>query len=169
LATTGLLVDAMHDARAYRTAYAGQAVAAMVQQGVDQGAGLGPRRGMDHHAGGLVDDDQIGILVDYGQRDVLRRRLDWQGRGDVQGEGFARLDFALRLRDGLARAASHGTGGDQLGDARARQAGDVARQQRQRLVQPLPGLRAGDGQFNRGFGGVSAIPVKKVHHGSAQS
>jgi hypothetical protein len=51
----------------------------------------------------------------------------------------------------------------------ARQAGDVARQQRQRLVQPLPGLRAGDGQFNRGFGGVSAIPVKKVHHGSAQS
>ena len=77
-------VDAMHDAGAQRAADAGETVAAVVEQGVDQGAVRMARRGMDDEPARLVDDDDVVVLVDNVQRDVLRNGVD--GRGLFGGE-----------------------------------------------------------------------------------
>ena len=63
-----VFVQAMDDAGALDAADAGQ-VAAVGEQGVDQRARLGPRRGVDDQALGLVDDDEVGVLVDDVERD----------------------------------------------------------------------------------------------------
>ena len=53
----------------------GQALAAMGDERVDQGAALVPGRRMDDEPGRLVDDDQVLVLVDDGERDRLAQRL----------------------------------------------------------------------------------------------
>ena len=54
-----------------------QARAAMADQRIDQRAGGMARRRMDDEPRGLVDDDEVLVLVDDGQRDVLadQRRI----------------------------------------------------------------------------------------------
>ena len=59
----GVLIESMHDAGAADAANAGQAFAAMRNQGVDQRPGLVTRSRMDDHPLRLVDDDQIVVLV----------------------------------------------------------------------------------------------------------
>ena len=44
----------------------------MMEQGVDQRSGPVARGGMNHHAGGLVDDDQMIVLEQDIQRDMPR-------------------------------------------------------------------------------------------------
>ena len=58
----GVFVQAMHDAGAYLAGNAGQ-VRAMVQQCVDEGAGVMSRRRMNDHAGRLVQYEQILVLI----------------------------------------------------------------------------------------------------------
>jgi len=53
----------MNNARAALAANAGQAIAAMRDQGVDEGAVVIARRGVDDEAGGLIEHDQIGVFV----------------------------------------------------------------------------------------------------------
>ena len=60
----------------------------MIKQRVDQCAVGIARRGMHHHALGLVDHQQIVILIDYLQRDILgkdrnRLRIVGDDRDDV--------------------------------------------------------------------------------------
>ena len=50
---------------------AGKAGAAMGDQRIDQGAGLVPGGRMHHEAPGLVDDDDVVILIDDIERDIL--------------------------------------------------------------------------------------------------
>ena len=57
-------------------------VAAVGEEGVDQGVARVPGRGMDGHAGRLVDDQEIAVLVD-----------------DAQGDGFGLDVQRLRRRD----------------------------------------------------------------------
>ena len=71
----GVLVEPVHDPRPPDAADAGQAVAAMGEQRVDQRAALVTCRGMDHEPGRLVDDDEVAVLVDDAERDRLRCRL----------------------------------------------------------------------------------------------
>ncbi len=73
-----VLVEAVHDAGPADAADPRQAVAAMTQQGVHQGAAEVSGSRMHHEARRLVDDDQVFVLEDDGQRDVfrLRRRVD---------------------------------------------------------------------------------------------
>ena len=71
----GVLVEPVHDARPLDAADAGQAVAAMGDQRVDQRA-LGVAGGRMHHqALRLVDDDERVVLVDDIERDRLARGL----------------------------------------------------------------------------------------------
>ena len=65
----GLLVEAVHDARPLDPADARKAVAAMVDQRVDQRAGPVAGAGMHDQTGRLVDDDDVVVLVE----DVERR------------------------------------------------------------------------------------------------
>ena len=78
-----VLVDAVDDARPRDAADPGQPPRAMVEQRVDQGAVEIARGGMDDHAGGLVDDDQMIVLEDDVERDVLRRVVQRGGGGDA--------------------------------------------------------------------------------------
>lgn len=66
-----VLVNAVDYARAALAAYAGEAVPAVIKQGVDQGAVRVPRGGMHHQSPLLVDHDQIAVLVDDLQGNVL--------------------------------------------------------------------------------------------------
>jgi len=75
-----VLVYAMHDARTLDAADAGQVLAVM-QQGVDERAGVCARRGMHDHIRRLVDDDDVAVLIDDVQRDVFRLRRRVFGRG----------------------------------------------------------------------------------------
>jgi hypothetical protein len=83
----GLLVQPVHDAGAQLAADLRQAFAEVEEQGVDQRAAVVLRRaaaGVDHHAGGLVDDGEVGILIDDGERYVL-------------GSGVERLRLGVAL------------------------------------------------------------------------
>ncbi len=60
----GVLVQPVHDARAALAADAGERVAAMGEQGVDQGAVLVAGRGVHDQPGRLVEHDQVGVLVE---------------------------------------------------------------------------------------------------------
>ena len=62
----GVLVEPVHDARPLDAADAGQAVAAMGDQRIDQRAGGMAGGGMHHQALRLVDHDQRVVLVDDG-------------------------------------------------------------------------------------------------------
>ena len=69
-----VLVQTMDDPRTHHPANAGQAVAAMGDQRVDEGAVGLAGAGMDHHAGRLVEDDDVVVLEHDIQRDVLGLR-----------------------------------------------------------------------------------------------
>ena len=73
--TRGVLVEPMDDSGAAHPAYAGQGCAAMRHQGIDQRAAPVASSGMDHEAARLVDDDDVGVLVNDRERDVFRSRL----------------------------------------------------------------------------------------------
>ena len=77
-AVTDYVVQPMYDAGTRDAADPGQGRPAVGQQGVDQRAGLAARRRMRRHAGGLVDNDQVGVLEQHRQGNCFRRR----GGGD---------------------------------------------------------------------------------------
>ena len=138
----GVLVQAMHDARPLDAADAGEGSPAMGDERVDQRAvGMAGAR-VHGQPLGLVDDDQVGVLVD--DRERHRLRLDGGGLGlrQVHGIGLARPDAPTEL--GLGRAVpQHVARADQRLQPRAAQAGKPPRQE---AVEPLASLRLGDGQ-----------------------
>ncbi len=95
-----VLVDAVHDAGALFAPDARQRIAAMRQQRVDQRAGRAARRGMDDHPGGLVDHDQVIILMRDDQRNGLGPRLDRLGRGQGDAVFLTLGDARLTSRAG---------------------------------------------------------------------
>ena len=90
----GVLVEPMDDARPAHAADARQAVAAMGQQGVDQGVVGIAGRGMDDQPGRLVQHQQVGILVEDIEVDRLGLGLRRLGLRDVDNETVARFDLA---------------------------------------------------------------------------
>src|SRR5438309_897805 len=91
----------MHDPRPAAPADAGEAVAAMREEGIDQCSLRVAWRRVDDEAGRLVDDDQVLILKADRERDRLRHR-DWVGR-------FRQDDPEMLARlHPLRRVALHG-------------------------------------------------------------
>ena len=130
----GVLINAVDDARADLAANAGKAALAMPQQGVDQRAVRVAGCGVHHHALGLVDHQQVGILVDDVQRDILRHGLDGLCVRDLQQHGVSCLEFQT-FGHSLA-VALHMTLGHQRLQRRAGQAGVLAAE---KAVDALPG------------------------------
>jgi hypothetical protein len=97
--TGGVLVKAMDDARPADAADAGKAVAAMGNQRIDQRSRMVAGGWMNDEASGLVDDDEIGILIGNGEayrlgagRGIARfrhRQRNLRGRFDPE----ARLHY----------------------------------------------------------------------------
>jgi len=134
----GIAVDAVDDAGALFAADAGETVAAVVEQGVDQGAVRVAGGRMDHQARGLVDHDDVVVLVDHVQGDVLGGQGRLAELGNVHGD---------RLTAGEAGAFSGGLAVDTdaaLGD----QAGGLGTGQR--AVGGEEGVQADAGVFSCG-------------------
>jgi len=70
-----VLVETVHDARAFDAADAGKAAAAMGDQRINQRAGFMPGGRMHHETFGLVDNDDVVIFVDDVKRDIFTQGL----------------------------------------------------------------------------------------------
>ena len=86
----GAFVEAVDDAGAEVAADFGKR-GEVVQQGIDEGAGVAAGAGVDDEAGGLVDCDDIGVFVEDVEGNVLRGGF----------EGLQLLGFDL---DGVTEA-----------------------------------------------------------------
>ena len=114
----GVLVYTVHDARTPLPADAGEGVAAVEHQRVDQRAVRMARCGVHDHAARLIYHDDVRVLVHHVQRYILRGQL---GLGRVRqrhgvhiaANGFAVLLHGLpaeRHRSGREQALGLGTG-----------------------------------------------------------
>ncbi len=108
----------------------------MGQQRVDQRLVGIARRRMDHHPGGLVQDQQVGVLEQDLQRHVLRLRGSGFGLGNVDDDDVARFDLAGRLFYRLALRQRHAAALDQRLHAASREGRQGSSQ---RAVQPFAG------------------------------
>ena len=96
----GVTVKPVDDARPLDAADARQAVAAMVDQRVDQRSRPVARTRMDHETGLLVEHDQVVILIEDFERDILANRFGILGLGHDQLDPVARMDLVLGLPRG---------------------------------------------------------------------
>ena len=95
----GVLVEAVHDARARHRGERRR----VMQQRVEEGAGAVARARMHDEAGRLVDDDQRGVLVDDRRARSTRRRARRRRRPAAPRSPASRR----RRGGGAARAARH--------------------------------------------------------------
>jgi hypothetical protein len=73
----------------------------MVQEGIDQGVGRMARRRVNDQSSGLVKSEQIGVLIEYVQRDLLG-----QGHRRLGGRPGDANDFpCTRVMGGFGGAA----------------------------------------------------------------
>ena len=79
--SAGLFVDPVDDSGAKRAVDPRKFAPAMVKQGVHQRPRRVARRGVDHHARRLVDNQKIPILVNDIERDLFGRGVDGFGFG----------------------------------------------------------------------------------------
>ncbi len=129
----GILVKAVDNARPLHPADAGEAVAAMSEEGVDQRTPVVAGGGMDDKTGGLVDDDDVPVLEDNVEGDVLGGGFGGHGRRHVHPHRLTGLQFGAGI---LRHGACHGDGpaGDQLLEAGAAHIRELPDKE---LVQPL--------------------------------
>ena len=137
-----VLVQPVHDAGAALAADAGQALAAMGDEGVDQRAVRIAGGGVDDQAGRLVQHQQIGVLIEYRERQVLAERgcgFGCRGAKLVGGAGL----HGFRDIGGDVAVASQQAFQDHALDAGARDGADALSQE---FVEPGAGiLWCGDG------------------------
>ena len=98
----GELVEAMDDAGAEVAADVGE-LGEVEEERVDEGAAVagvvgGAGAGVDHHAGGLVDDGEVLVFVEDVEGDVFGDGVERRGlRGAFDLDGFAAVEFLLGL------------------------------------------------------------------------
>ena len=104
----GVPVDAVDDTGPLLTADAGQRIAAVMQQGVDQRAVGMARRRMHHQPHRLVHHDHVLILIHHVQRNILRLHGDLLrlGAGDFHGLAAGQTVVFRRARAVHSNAAA---------------------------------------------------------------
>ena len=108
-AAAGVLVQSVDDTGAERvTAFADGA--AMVEDGVDEGAVPMTNGGMDDEAGGFVEAEEGGVLIQNIERDIFGAGLDGRGLG-CGGMG----EDAIAGVDGIGGAGGLLIDGDETG------------------------------------------------------
>ncbi len=88
----GVLIEPVDDSGAFDPADAAKALAAMMDEGIDQRAVLIAGGGVHDHASGLVDDDQMLVLIEDVQRNGLGLGFGLDRFGGREGDGLAGLD-----------------------------------------------------------------------------
>ena len=97
-----VLVEPVHDAGPLDAADAGERTLAMVQERVDERAGIVAGARVDDEARGLVDHDQLGVLMHDGERNVLRLRAGGDGGRHLDHDRLAGLHLLRGARHHLA-------------------------------------------------------------------
>ena len=103
----GLFVEAMDDAGAEIATDVGEFVE-VEEERVDESAAVAgvwfagcgvPCSGVDHHAGGFVDDGEVFVFVEDFEGDVFGDGVERRGLGGAfDFDGLAAVEFLLRLR-----------------------------------------------------------------------
>ena len=113
-----ILVDAMHDSGAQFAVDTGKVIAHGMEQTVDQRIVLMSRRRMHHQTLGLVDHQNILILVDDVQRHFRGFDVHFLGLGDGILHRITDIQFVIFL-SGLAVALHQPLINELLGSAAA--------------------------------------------------
>ena len=116
----------MDDAGAALAAHAGQAVAAVIEQGVDERAVLVPGGRVDDEALRLIDDEHVLVLIDNVERDILCSGL--HGPRLRQGDGVDGSGLRARIFPHGRAAAGHAALSEQALHGAAGQLRQAARQ-----------------------------------------
>ena len=69
-----------------------------MQQRVHERSGVPAGAGMNHHAGGLIDSDYIGVLIEDFDRKVFRLSVEWRRRGGIDLDRLGSAQQIRRLR-----------------------------------------------------------------------
>ena len=140
-----ILVEAMHDARAPDTADAGEALTAMGDERIDEGARLVAGGRMDDKSGRLVDDDQGVVLIYYVKIDEFGQRLGRDRRRQAHQDMLARLHLAAGFGDRRPLDSDTPIGNKGL-KSRPAHFRELARQE---AVEPIARSIGRDGRFRR--------------------
>jgi hypothetical protein len=145
----GVLVEPVHDTGTAGPAHAGGERSVGEHAGGQRAPGMaGP--GVDDHPGGLVEDEDVVVLVDDGERDRLGLELGGRRRRDLDVHALA---TAQAVRGPAGRAVHpHAPGGDQRLQAGAGELGHGLGQ---------PAIQAGAG----GGGGHTEPPGRHLEAG----
>lgn len=92
-----ILVDPVNNAGAFDAANSGQTVAAMVDERIDKRSRPVASTRMNHETCGFVDDDEVIVFVNDGQRDVFALRLGVLRLRNCQGKPITLVDPVFRL------------------------------------------------------------------------
>ena len=92
-----VFVDAVDDAGALFATDAREVSAEVVEEGVNQSAGVGARGRVNDHAGGFVHDEEVFIFVNDVEWDRFGQGFDVDGIGDGDLEDVAFGDFGLNV------------------------------------------------------------------------
>src|ERR1700730_8002723 len=141
--TARVLVEAVHDAGAFLAANAGEGWAAMSNQRIDQRARPVAGGGMDDEPGGLVDDEELVVLVHDVQRDILRRDFGVRRGRNGEANAVAGVDAIAGIADGGAVVRNRPRQ-DQRLVARARELREVRCQD---AIEPCPAFLGGNRHF----------------------
>ena len=87
--SAGVLVDTVDDPGAQLAVDARQLIAATVHQSVDQRAAVVARSRVHHHSLGLIDHEQVRVLIDDIEGDILRRDIHGLRVVDQDGDTVA--------------------------------------------------------------------------------
>ena len=85
--TGGFAVKPMDDSGSVGCASGGESAFAMMQEGGREGSGRAAGSGMDVHAGGLVDHEDVLVLMEDIEGKILGRDIPGSGGGDPDGDG----------------------------------------------------------------------------------
>ena len=95
----GAFVEAVDDAGAEIAAEGGE-LGEVVEEGVDEGAGAAAGAEVDDEAGGLVDGDDAGVLIEDVEGDVFGEGAEGFQAGGLDGDGVAGVEFGGGLGGG---------------------------------------------------------------------
>jgi hypothetical protein len=134
----------------------------VVQQGILQGAVRIARRRVHHQAGGFVDDQQRGVLMDQIQRDILGQVLHLRVESRLQHYTLATVDLLPGTQADLA-IETYTTLSDPLLQPGA---GKIGEQGGQGLVQAFAGELSADlpGELLHPVTHCSSIQYRPQNH-----
>ena len=100
----GFAIEAVNDAGAIGGAPGGELAFAMVKEGGGEGSGGATCTGVNVHAGGFVDDEDVIVLMEDVEGKILGGHIAWSGSRNADGDG----DFGGEKISGADRFSGEG-------------------------------------------------------------